>query len=506
MYSKKVIQHFQNPRNMGKMKNPDAMGEVGNPTCLLPDEKIFLDPEFTVIKNTGKKNLIFSHDASKNKIINKSSRDYNGKIIEIKNALGKISLTPEHLIYALKLPNHSKYFRTKHKQKLIPAWYHAKHLEQRDIVLYPILKKIKDIKYIKIDIPKKKFDFKSIDIPKKIQLNSELLRLFGYFLSEGNIQDKPCKTYISFSLNIKEKDIVKDIKKISKKLFGLDVKIKEVPKNKVVIVFLYNARLARFFKQLFGNGAEYKKIPNFIMTLPLDKQKSLIEGLWKGDGCINLNRIGPRAGYVTISYHLAQQIKLLLIRQKIVLSMYEEKEKKVNGVNHKKAYRIHVGHRDSLKILCKILGIKYSSKGSYKSITSWFDNDFLYTPITKIERKDYKGKVYNLEVEDKHSFLSEAFALHNCGDIMRLYLKIKDDKIIDISFETMGCVAAISTSSMITEMAKGKTLAQALKISYNDVANELGKLPPVKVHCADLAVKALQKAIKNYGSSKTKTH
>ena len=93
-----------------------------------------------------------------------------------------------------------------------------------------------------------------------------------------------------------------------------------------------------------------------------------------------------------------------------------------------------------------------------------------------------------------------------CGDIMRLYLKIKDDKIIDISFETMGCVAAISTSSMITEMAKGKTLAQALKISYNDVANELGKLPPVKVHCADLAVKALQKAIKNYGSSKTKTH
>jgi len=79
---------------------------------------------------------------------------------------------------------------------------------------------------------------------------------------------------------------------------------------------------------------------------------------------------------------------------------FSEKEKKVNGVNHKKAYRIHVGHRDSLKILCKILGIKYSSKGSYKSITSWFDNDFLYTPITKIERKDYKGKVYNLEVED----------------------------------------------------------------------------------------------------------
>ena len=86
----------------------------------------------------------------------------------------------------------------------------------------------------------------------------------------------------------------------------------------------------------------------------------------------------------------------------------------------------------------------------------------------------------------------------NCGDIMRIYIKVRDNKIKDISFETMGCVAAISTSSMITEMAKGKTLAQAMKITYNDVADELGKLPPIKIHCADLAVQALQKAIKNY--------
>ena len=85
-----------------------------------------------------------------------------------------------------------------------------------------------------------------------------------------------------------------------------------------------------------------------------------------------------------------------------------------------------------------------------------------------------------------------------CGDVMKIYLKISDNKIKDISFETMGCVAAIATSSMVTEMAKGKTLAQAAKISYNDVAEELGQLPSVKMHCADLAVKTLQKAIKEY--------
>ncbi|MAF20533.1 MAG: iron-sulfur cluster assembly scaffold protein [Parcubacteria group bacterium] len=89
-----------------------------------------------------------------------------------------------------------------------------------------------------------------------------------------------------------------------------------------------------------------------------------------------------------------------------------------------------------------------------------------------------------------------------CGDIMRLYIKVKDDKIKDISFETMGCVAAISTSSMITELAKGKTLAQASKITFQDVVGELGELPPVKMHCADLAVKALRKAIKKYQGNK----
>lgn len=85
-----------------------------------------------------------------------------------------------------------------------------------------------------------------------------------------------------------------------------------------------------------------------------------------------------------------------------------------------------------------------------------------------------------------------------CGDIMTIYLKVKNSKIVDISFETMGCVAAIATSSMITEMAKGKTISQAKKITYNDISKALGTLPPIKEHCANLAVEALQAAIKDY--------
>ena len=85
-----------------------------------------------------------------------------------------------------------------------------------------------------------------------------------------------------------------------------------------------------------------------------------------------------------------------------------------------------------------------------------------------------------------------------CGDMMTIYIKVKDNRIADIKFKTFGCGAAIATSSMTTEMAKGKTLEEALKISRGDVATSLGGLPPVKMHCSNLAADALHAAIQDY--------
>lgn len=85
-----------------------------------------------------------------------------------------------------------------------------------------------------------------------------------------------------------------------------------------------------------------------------------------------------------------------------------------------------------------------------------------------------------------------------CGDMMNIYIKVKDDKIADIKFKTFGCGAAIATSSMVTELAKGKTLEEASKITRANVANNLGGLPPVKMHCSNLAADGLQAAIQDY--------
>ncbi len=85
-----------------------------------------------------------------------------------------------------------------------------------------------------------------------------------------------------------------------------------------------------------------------------------------------------------------------------------------------------------------------------------------------------------------------------CGDILKLYIKVKNNKIKDIKFETLGCAVAIAVSSVITEMAKNKTIEQALELTEENIAEKLGGLPQFKMHCSNLAAQALKKAIKNY--------
>ena len=86
-----------------------------------------------------------------------------------------------------------------------------------------------------------------------------------------------------------------------------------------------------------------------------------------------------------------------------------------------------------------------------------------------------------------------------CGDLMTIYIDVDDNEVIqDIKFETFGCGAAIATSSMITEIAKGMTVDEALEITRNDVADALDGLPPIKMHCSNLAADGLQAAIENY--------
>ena len=106
-----------------------------------------------------------------------------------------------------------------------------------------------------------------------------------------------------------------------------------------------------------------------------------------------------------------------------------------------------------------------------------------------IKNADGKGRIGNMA----------------CGDIMELYIKVKNDKISDIKFQTFGCVVAVAVSSILTEMVKGKTIEQAMKINNKDILSKSGKVPPIKIHCSILAADALKESIYDYLSKNKKT-
>jgi len=491
-YSDKVMDHFNNPRNVGDIPDASGVGTVGNPVCVAPETLIHTNPDVKEIGNILEGTRVLGHDGKYHNIEKVHHRLYKGRAYNIRvNNLGSSLVTPEHHILALKLGKRDKFKLYKNS---IPDWYCAEELKKGDVVLYPIPKESKNINEIDFNIAKPKWDFKSKELPKKIKINNDLCRLVGYYLAEGYVRTDKCKGTVGFVFNSKEKDYIKDVIDLMQKVFGVKpAGLMHNRKGSATDIAFYSARLARFFAEQFGKGAENKHLPHWMMELPIEKQRDLLCGLWRGDGCIDLKR--QRAKYVTISRQLAYQLRMLLLRQKII---FNSSNGKAYGI-HKKSFISYVQDDNSLKKIIKIMGLNFKIKPRLLNRQkSWFGEKFYYTTLRELSPIDYKGFVYNLEVEGAHSYISNALTLHNCGDVMKMYLKIENDIITDAKFKTFGCGAAIATSSMVTEMIKGKTIEEALKISNRSVAEALGGLPPVKMHCSVLAEEALRSALADY--------
>ena len=126
---------------------------------------------------------------------------------------------------------------------------------------------------------------------------------------------------------------------------------------------------------------------------------------------------------------------------------------------------------------------------------------FLVVDYVKIKYNellmDHKSNTQNVCVIEDADGVGEV-GNASCGDIMKIFLKVEDNVITDVKFKTFGCGAAIATSSMVTEMAIGKTIDEAMELTNKAVEEALDGLPPQKIHCSNLAADALHEAIKNY--------
>lgn len=477
IYTKKVLDLFKKPHNYGKIKNPDGVGKVGNLTCgdvmwlyikigkndvikdikfetfgcFPPSEKVLVNEgDWKEISQIKKGEEVLNHRGNKAEVLETFERQYNGLILTITpfvSRFNRFSVTPEHPILCVKrrwLDHARKYSKSNkckwlkiNREELLktkPRFILANDIEEGDYLLFSVSRKIKDASFF----------------------TKDLMGLIGYYLSEGYVSAN--NSVVAFGLNKKEKENIEELKNLLFKVTGKQPK--ERDRRTAKEIYVCSRKWVKILITAAGKLATKKRLSREILLLPLDKQWEMMRTYIKGDGNVYKRRPENSSTYrmATASENLAIQIQEILARNNIFSSIkkYDNSQSR-NIIEGRKVFPN------------PIYEISYRLERIHNFFYS--NGKHFLIPIRSIEKKTYTGHVYNIQVNSNPpSYLIKGFAVHNC-------------------------VAAISTSSIITDLAKGKTIEKALKITKENVVSSLGGLPKLKWHCSVLAVDALVEAI-----------
>ncbi len=369
------------------------------PGCLVGDTLVVSNPSVKPIKEVKIGDKVLTANGTYKKVAKTIEHHHTGLLYKIRvKAFGSVSATPEHPFVGVRKARIGEGMFAEQKIE-------AEELKVGDYLVFPIMSEIRDIQSMPFVYDKKLKDTRSKALPESLVLDDRLLRLFGYYIAEGSSHGRS----IIFSLSKSETEFIDDIMSIMGELFGLKGSKRPDRDGDGIDIVFYSSYLAEIFKQLFGGSAGSKQIPHDFMFLPKEKQSALLRGLWRGDGYFD----DVKAGYATISVVLSEQVKLLLLRQGIVPTVYNEP---AHGI-HKKAYRIYVVHCEDYNRLAGIVGVNFHRENPGKNHSIIMKNNRVYLPIRSINTSEYDGPVYDLTMDDPgHTFVTNITASGNCGD------------------------------------------------------------------------------------------
>ncbi len=365
------------------------------------------------------------------------AREYDGDLISVilKKLKYATRLTADHQVYIVagapytqkKYKNFSRRYRKllnlnrQEYQKKVEKYFPIKkvaagELKIGNLLLYPIQCLEKNSAFINLSTYLTKTT-RLGPVPKEIPLNlpitHELLKFIGYYIAEGSNH----RAYIRFSLGNHEEDFGQEIVNLSKELFGLEAKIhRRVGKKTGIEITICHSKLANIFENLCGKGAESKHIPFMFWELPPVKQKIIIDAIYRGDGTtFKVSRSQKWQKSITsISLTLAEQLIDMLLRCNFFPSLHIGKSHvDKNNVRHRETYSVFWSEQRAQKYNL----IYYGQDGS----------QYWILPIEKLKQTRYRDQVYNLTVEDDHSYVSTGFAVANCGkggDIFTFLMEI----------------------------------------------------------------------------------
>jgi uncharacterized protein (TIGR00375 family) len=400
--------------------------------CLLPGTLIHTDKHPKRIEDLKENDLVLTHKGVFRRVLRALSRPYHGKIYRIIPWYFREGLetTPEHPFYAVKsfkrcswikgtckpLCSQKDMCKNKFFKNYQLEWVQAKNLEKSDFLVFPRIKGIAGLNQIQVS------DFvnaaelinkfsRTKRLKNNIEINKDFCRLIGYYIAEGYLIRGEA---IGFSFNKKEKEYIADVIDLMKSVFGIaPTKIDE---RKGADIIFFSKALNSFFSRLCYSREEKrawnKVVPDFMMLLPVEKQTELFRGWWRGD-----------SGY-TVSRNLMNQMKIVCIRLGIIPSISRDSAERFNArgkhfigerkisTNRDLFVFSNLSFFEDKELLKDNCFKKFVNKKNVKH--GWIDENNIYLPVRKIEERDYKGPVFNLEVEQDNSYVSEFAAVHNC--------------------------------------------------------------------------------------------
>jgi intein/homing endonuclease len=239
-------------------------------------------------------------------------------------------------------------------------------------------------------------------LPGDMDVTDEFLWFIGLYLAEGCVT----KDGVQIALHAKEMSYADRVIDFASTL-GLNASIREGSSENGIIITIYSISFGAWMHSLIGTGCDGKRIPEWMMILPPDKQTHILRGYYDGDGCYG----APRVYATTKSLTLALQVERMIRRLKIVTAINKSSSVTKNGT-HCQWYMIGPCKADTHKFM-KAIGIDtYNHVDRKKAFADWDDNGY-WVKVFKIEHGEYSGPVYNIEVEKDHSYVGSV-ATHNC--------------------------------------------------------------------------------------------
>jgi len=435
-----------------KAENPTTVSS----RCLTEDNYLLTTEGVKSVKDIREGDLVFSNGRFK-KVVRKYERDYSGEIYKITrrySADTPLIITKEHPVLAIrtKFCPYKKYkyicregCDKKHirprcqlnfYKNYSPRWTKVEDFKPYDLIVTPkhntASTNLQEI-FIPIDKSyfsnKKKSLFNPAEITKDFQKN--LMRLSGYYLAEGSTYFSGKKYAVQFALNEKEKEYIEDIRNLMVSIFKTSRGT--VHQNFYTgkgIQLIFCSKTAHKFLKQFGQGAPNKKIPWWVFDLPKDYLTELIKGFWQGDGSYGCT---DHLTFYTSSPSLWEGLDVILEKCGYIpgKKRYFEDEigkvtSRIKGRNYDVVrrhplYKLELGGKQMINLYkdlrvgpsIEIQKFWENRKRTYQ--IAYNRRGYIFYPVRKIEKKKVKRvKVYNLEVEDTHSYMVNGFLCHNC--------------------------------------------------------------------------------------------